>query len=173
MKSQNTIILVGGIHLHHKPTCGETMKNQLFIQRFNELFDKVIPVDTFEWRRRPWCLTQLFFTILFHPSAKVIISASSAARYLIHFLHRFPFNKHVYFWAVGGNLSDAIKKGRYDIRELNSLGYGAVIPHYGTIVVNGDARLGNYCVLHTSTCIAGGGGRKWPIFINWFNCCFT
>lgn len=39
----------------------------------------------------------------------------------------------------------------------NSLGYGAVIPHYGTIVVNGNARLGNYCVLHTSTCIAEGG----------------
>ena len=39
----------------------------------------------------------------------------------------------------------------------NSLGYGVVIPHHGTIVVNGDATLGNYCVLHTSTCIAGGG----------------
>ena len=39
----------------------------------------------------------------------------------------------------------------------NCLGYGVVIPHYGTIVVNGDARLGNYCVLHTSTCIAGPG----------------
>lgn len=35
-------------------------------------------------------------------------------------------------------------------------GYGLVIPHYGTIVVNGAARAGNYCVLHTSTCIAGG-----------------
>ena len=39
----------------------------------------------------------------------------------------------------------------------NSLGYGAVIPHYGTIVVNGNAHLGNYCVLHTCTCIAGEG----------------
>lgn len=33
---------------------------------------------------------------------------------------------------------------------VNSLGYGAVLPHYGTIVVNGDCTLGNYCVLHTS-----------------------
>lgn len=37
----------------------------------------------------------------------------------------------------------------------NSLGYGVLIPHYGTIVVNGDARVGNYAVLHTCTCIAG------------------
>lgn len=38
----------------------------------------------------------------------------------------------------------------------NVFGYGLVIPHYGTIVVNGDVRAGNFCVLHTSTCIAGG-----------------
>lgn len=30
-----------------------------------------------------------------------------------------------------------------------------VIPHYGTIVINGDARIGNFAVLHTCTCIAG------------------
>lgn len=37
----------------------------------------------------------------------------------------------------------------------NSFGYGLVIPHYGTIVVNGGISAGHYCVLHTSTCIAG------------------
>lgn len=35
-------------------------------------------------------------------------------------------------------------------------GYGLLIPHHGTIVINGDVRAGNYCVLHTSTCIGGG-----------------
>ena len=39
----------------------------------------------------------------------------------------------------------------------NSLGYGVVIPHWGTIVVNPDSRVGNFAVLQTSTCIAGGG----------------
>lgn len=34
-------------------------------------------------------------------------------------------------------------------------GYGLLIPHHGTIVVNGGVRVGNYCVLHTSTCIGG------------------
>ena len=38
----------------------------------------------------------------------------------------------------------------------NVFGYGLVIPHYGTIVVNGAVRAGNFCVLHTSTCIGGG-----------------
>ena len=33
-------------------------------------------------------------------------------------------------------------------------GYGLVIPHYGTIVVGNSNRIGNYAVLHTSTCIS-------------------
>ncbi len=37
---------------------------------------------------------------------------------------------------------------------IHSLGYGAVIPHYGTIVVGSAPRIGNYAVLHTSTCIS-------------------
>lgn len=32
-------------------------------------------------------------------------------------------------------------------------GYGLVIPHYGTIVVGPSNRIGNFAVLHTSTCI--------------------
>jgi len=35
----------------------------------------------------------------------------------------------------------------------DSFGYGLVIPHHGTIVVGGSNKIGNYAVLHTSTCI--------------------
>lgn len=40
--------------------------------------------------------------------------------------------------------------------DYNSLGYGVVIPHYGTIVV-GPNNIGNFAVLQTSTCISGNG----------------
>ena len=40
----------------------------------------------------------------------------------------------------------------------NVLGYGVVIPHYGTIIVGEGNQIGNFCVLHTSTCI--GAGKK-------------
>ena len=36
-------------------------------------------------------------------------------------------------------------------------GYGLVIPHHGTIVVGGSNRVGNFAVLHTSTCISDNG----------------
>lgn len=39
----------------------------------------------------------------------------------------------------------------------DALGYGCVIPHYGTIVVGSSNRIGNYAVLHTSTCISDNG----------------
>lgn len=36
-------------------------------------------------------------------------------------------------------------------------GYGLKIPHYGTIVIGASNRIGNYAVLHTSTCISSNG----------------
>lgn len=36
------------------------------------------------------------------------------------------------------------------------LGYGVVIPHFGTIVVGTGNTIGNYTVLHTTVCITGG-----------------
>lgn len=36
-------------------------------------------------------------------------------------------------------------------------GYGLVIPHYGTIIVGRLNDIGNYAVLHTSTCISSNG----------------
>ncbi len=41
----------------------------------------------------------------------------------------------------------------------NTLGYGVTIPHWGTIVIGASNRIGNYAVLHTSTCIQD--NEKW------------
>lgn len=40
--------------------------------------------------------------------------------------------------------------------EPNVFGYGLVLPHYGTIVVGKGNKIGNYAVIHTSTCITAG-----------------
>ena len=119
--TKNRVILIGGIHLNHKPTCGETMKNQLFLKRFGELGYKVWAVDTYDWKKRPWCLLNLFFVLFFFRSSPFVISASRSSRYLIKFLYYFPLNKNVIFWVVGGNLSSAIKAGRFKPEELRRL----------------------------------------------------
>ena len=43
----------------------------------------------------------------------------------------------------------------YDI-ACGVFGYGLVLPHIGTKVVGGGNKIGNYAVLHTSTCITAG-----------------
>lgn len=42
---------------------------------------------------------------------------------------------------------------------FQTLGYGVVIPHYGTIVIGNSNRIGNYAVLHTSICITDNGKK--------------
>lgn len=142
---KNKVILVGAINEGNTPTCGETMKNQLFVKRFNELFDKVITVDTLNWKKRPWVLVKLFFTLLFNRGAKVIISASGAAAMLIKFLYYIPLCKDVYFWVVGGNLSTAIGEGRYSIKSLKKL---RSILVQGKSMVDSLARYGLTNVVH-------------------------
>ena len=48
-----------------------------------------------------------------------------------------------------------IKLG-FDI-GVDTLGYGVVVGHAGTIIVGTTNRIGNYAVLHTSTCISNNG----------------
>lgn len=43
---------------------------------------------------------------------------------------------------------------------LNVFGPGLFIPHYGTIVINPNVKVGANCVLHTSVCIAGSDKKK-------------
>lgn len=141
----NKVILVGAINEGNVPTCGETMKNQLFVKRFNELFDKVITVDTLNWKKRPWILIKLFFTLLFNHGAKVVISASGAATILIKFLYYVPLKKNVYFWVVGGDFSQFIDSGFYSVKSLKKL---KCILVQGKSMVDSLAKYGLYNVVH-------------------------
>lgn len=79
----------------------------------------------------------------------------------------YPLRKTAYYANVKGENSMLFKYWNWKLRKAgikfgfsigyNSLGYGVVIPHWGTIVVNPNSRIGNFAVLQTSTCIAGGG----------------
>lgn len=50
-----------------------------------------------------------------------------------------------------------IKLG-YDI-GYDTLGYGVVLGHAGTIIIGSSNRIGNYAVIHTSTCITNNGKK--------------
>ena len=117
----NTVILIGAIDKGKVPTNGETMKNQLLVERFGELFDKVIAVDTFHWEKRPWCIFQILWNLASNYGASVVVSASGAASYLYDFLYYFPLKKNVFDWVIGGSRANRIREGQYRIKSLKRL----------------------------------------------------
>lgn len=105
------LIIIGAIRKGKDPNCGETMKNQLFVKRFEEVFDKVIQADTHCWIKRPWCLIFVLISLVFNKGAKVVISSCDISAYrLIKFLYFIRLKKSVYYWVVGGGFHELVKK---------------------------------------------------------------
>ena len=114
MKSKNKLIFIGPMGLGTVPKGGDVMKNQLFLDRFVQVFDKVISVDTMNWKKRPWVMFKLFFVLLFNRKSKVIISANSgSANILISFIKKMRLPNDCFYWVVGGSFHDMIKEGRF------------------------------------------------------------
>ena len=110
----NTLIFIGPMAIGTIPKAGDTMKNQLFLDRFVQVFDKVITIDTQNWRKRPWVMVRLVLVLLFHRKAKVIISANpGSADTLIGFIKKMRLPNDCFYWVVGGSFHDMIKEGRF------------------------------------------------------------
>lgn len=115
----NTIILIGGIALGRTPYDGETMKNQLLIERFRQIGYRVIVVDTLRWQHRPWVLLQLLWVLFRYRNAKIVISASLSCRYLLRFLCYAPLSWKYYFWVIGGKMAEFVRDGLYSTDSLS------------------------------------------------------
>ena len=87
------------------------MKNQLFLRRFEQVFDKIVTVDTWNWKRRPLLFLELIYKLLFNRGAKVIISCESVAPIIINFLYYVRLKKHVFYWVIGSGVVERISQG--------------------------------------------------------------
>ena len=115
----HTIIFVG--LLDKVATNGETMKNQLFVQRFQEIFDRVYIFNAENVKHRPWRLLRLLCLCWAHPKSKVYLSASySIAKPLLLFL-KIASRNDIYYWVVGGIFHERVKKGELSLRFCRSL----------------------------------------------------
>lgn len=117
-----SLIFIGPINLGQIPTAGDSMKNQLFLDRFRQVFDRVITIDTINWKRRPWIIFQLTIALIAHPKAKAIISANpGSADTLIRFIRAFRFPNDFYYWVVGGSFHIRIKEGKFSAKNYSFL----------------------------------------------------
>lgn len=114
--AQNKLILIGPLNNGQVACTGDTMKNQLFLKRFSEVFDKVMTVDTYHWQKRPWCLVDMIFKFLFNPKAKIIVSANpGSADKLIKILNLMKVAKRSFYWVVGGSFHTMLENARFKV----------------------------------------------------------
>lgn len=119
MSKNKTLIFVGTIK--KVANCGESMKNHLFIDRFREVFDKVITVDIVAPKKRPWCIAKLVWVVLTHPNWPIAMSVSiSTGDKVMHLLQKLGCN-NIYYWAVGGTLHEKLATGNYDLEPYKKL----------------------------------------------------
>lgn len=108
---KNKLIFIGPLRVGQTPRGGDTMKNTLFLRRFNEVFDRVYVVDTIDWQKKPFTILRMVCYLVFIRNAKVVISCEQGASRIIDFLYYFRFQKEVFYWVVGSGFPTRIANG--------------------------------------------------------------
>ena len=127
--------------------CGESMKNHLFIDRFREVFDKVITVDIFKPKSRPWCILKMVWVVLAHRNCPVAMSVSiSTGDKVLHWLQTLGC-KNIYYWAVGGTLHERLSKGFFQFFNYRKL---KAIYVQSPTIVEGLKQLGINNAIHVN-----------------------
>lgn len=119
MSKANQILFVG--LLEERPSNGETMKNHLFVQRFKELYDKVLVFNAKNVKHKPWKIIKLVWLCLLHRKINIFVSASPGVGEPLVKLMRIMGCKNIYYWMVGGSFHEKIKKGGLDKRFYQEL----------------------------------------------------
>lgn len=115
------LIFIGPMGLGTIPKGGDVMKNQVFLDRFVQVFDRVITIDTLNWKKRPWVMFRLLLVLFFHRKAKVIISANpGSADSLIRFINKMHL-PNCFYWVVGGSFHKMIKEKRFSANTYKFL----------------------------------------------------
>lgn len=119
MNENSKLLFIGTIK--KIANCGESMKNHLFIERFREIFDKVITIDIFQPRKHPLSILKIIIFSIFYRKVPIALSVSpDTADKVIHLLHSLGrFN--IYYWAVGGTLHEKLVKKEFDLDNYRKL----------------------------------------------------
>lgn len=84
-------------------------------------------------------------------------------RYAEYYFNVRPFAwKLRYFFHSYRMRVEASKLGCLEI-PINTLGYGTKFPHIGKIIINKDAKIGNYCTIYPGVCIGKKGDGDVPL----------
>lgn len=107
-------IVVGWINTGKPADCGETMKNQLMIQKLESFGVRCHQVDFKNWRKHPWVFLQLALLMLFHRRYVLVFSTSTVNVYsMMKLMKKLRWKQPSIHWVIGGNLGNQVNNGMY------------------------------------------------------------
>lgn len=126
-KSTKGAIVIGWIN-HGKPAdCGETMKNQLMIQRLTELGVKCRIIDIKGWRKRPWVFIQLAWDLVAHKKDTILFCSTATNTYpMMRIMHRIGWKQKTVHWVIGGLFGERVQNGFFDRKVIRIIDYSLV-----------------------------------------------
>lgn len=117
-KATNGAIVIGWINHGKSADCGETMKNQLMIQRLIELGVKCRIIDIKGWRKRPWVFLQLAWNLIAHKKDTILFSSTATNTYpMMRMMYFVGWKQKTVHWVIGGLFGERVKNGFFD-REV-------------------------------------------------------
>lgn len=108
------VIFVGWINKGKAADCGETMKNQLCIQKLEECGINCMQMDFKDWKKHPWIIAQLIGNMITHKDATLLLSTSPKNVYpLIKVLKKIGWTRNTVLWVIGGSFGQKVHQGIY------------------------------------------------------------
>lgn len=127
MNNGNRAIIIGWINKNKPADCGETMKNQLMIQKLEELGVKCYLADFKNWRKHPWIFLQLLWYMIAHHDATLIFSTSTQNVYpMMNLMKLIRWKQHTVHWVIGGSLGQKVKDGVFQADIIGYMNYTLV-----------------------------------------------
>ncbi len=106
-------IFIGPFSKGRIPKDGASIKNNHILGRLRPLIPDLVEFDTENWKKRPFLLLRMLWTILCNPKAKYILSLNNdSANKTIRVLKKFAPNASVIYWVIGGSIGKWIVEGR-------------------------------------------------------------
>lgn len=126
-ESTKGAIVIGWINKGKAADCGETMKNQLLVQRLEELGVRCRQIDVKGWRKHPWIFIQLAWDMIVHHNDTIIFSSSAANTYpMMKLMYRFGWKQKTVHWVIGGLFGERVQKGYFDRKVVGIIDHTLV-----------------------------------------------
>ncbi|MDF7806158.1 glycosyltransferase [Pontiellaceae bacterium B12219] len=114
------VLFVGALNLGRPATAGAMAKNQHLFRFFKERFKSIRVIDAIDLRKRPLLSGRILIEIFRSDRTRPIIFSSSAKStcLLVRMLMFLNVKRNVYFWVLGGDLAESVKRGDCAVRQL-------------------------------------------------------